>query len=201
MRAGSEIEEIRNQVDSGGSTTAGRNGAPRVARLCSGVASGRASICSRQRSPAPAAGAKSRPACPYQAFHRQHTTTVTAGLKPCSQHCLGEKDFQRTSSVPLPGKEGSRDLGAGPQPLLSGSFFFFFRKLFLSIASLATVSAPASAPSFLHSGTSPGSIFPIPPSLCWNPALARQSHTKPPPSRTPSTFCLNFQELSLHTNL
>ena len=86
LRAGFEMAEIRNQADSGVSTTAGQNGAPRVARLCSGVASGRASACSRQRSPAHAAGAKSHPACSCLAFHRQHTTTSTACLKPCGQH-------------------------------------------------------------------------------------------------------------------
>lgn len=188
------MEEIRNQADSGGSTTAGRNGASRVARLCSGGASGRASTSSRQRSPAPAAGAKSRPACPCQAFHRQHTTTVTAWLKPCGQHCLGETRLSKNIFRALAREGGEQGPGRRPPA-------FAFRKLFLSIASLATVSAPASAPSFLHSGTSPGSIFPIPPSLCWNPALARQSDTKPPPSRTPGTFCLNFQELSLHTDL
>lgn len=133
------MEEIRNQADSGGSTTAGRNGASRVARLCSGVASGRASTCSRQRSPAPTAGAKSHPACPYQAFHRQHTTTVTAWLKPCGQHCLGETRLSKNIFRALAREGGEQGPGRRPPA-------FAFRKLFLSIASLATVSAPASAP-------------------------------------------------------
>lgn len=42
---------------------------------------------------------------------------------PAANIDLERQDFQRTSSVPLPGKEGSRDQGSGPQPLLSGSLF------------------------------------------------------------------------------
>ena len=122
------------------------------------------------------------------------------GSSPAANTASERKTFKEHLPCPCQGRRGAGTWAQAPS-LCFQEAFFFFRKLFLSIASLATVSAPASAPSFLHSGTSPGSIFPIPPSLCWNPALARQSHTKPPPSRTPSTFCLNFQELSLHTNL
>ena len=78
--------------------------------------------------------------------------------------------------------------GGEPGPGL-GPSAFAFRKLVLSIASLAAVSAPASAPSFFHRATSPGSIFPLNLFLLLRIGIqnwAGSPAPKPPPSRRPS---------------
>lgn len=110
------MEEIRNQADSGGST-AGRNGAPRAARLCSGVASGRASACSHQRSPAPAAGATA--VQPALAGPSTDSTllTVMAGLSPAANTDLRDRTFKEHLPCSLPGKR-EQGPGPGPQPVL-----------------------------------------------------------------------------------
>lgn len=123
------------------------------------------------------------------------STDSTHGLAQALRPTLPRRDktFKEHLPCPCQGRRGAGTRAQAPSLCFQEAFSEHSIPGYCQRSSLCS--------SFLHSGTSPGSIFPIPPSLCWNPALARQSDTKPPPSRTPGTFCLNFQELSLHTDL
>lgn len=122
-------------------------------RLCLGAASRNTPLCSHQRSLVPDAGAASCPlwACPLPS----RASTANTDLR-------GEKRApHRTSSIPLPEKAGSQDLGSGSQPLLSGnSSEHPGDKEMARHPWLLLVHQPLS-PSFLCRGTTLGSIFPL----------------------------------------
>lgn len=123
LRAGSEMEEIRNQADSGGSILQGGMEPPEqpgfaqewpVGALPPAATRGHQLPLLELKAVQPALAGPSTDSTPPRS---------RPGSSPAANTDLERQDFQRTSSVPLPGKEGSRDQGPGPQPVLSGSLF------------------------------------------------------------------------------
>lgn len=153
------------------------------------------SLCSHQRSEAPATGAASAgsPACssPSRASAAK-TFTVSLKHRSQSRPRRGKRTPHRTASVPLPGEAGSRAPSSGAQPSIPGHLWGP-QPLLPSRCSPASFrdEEPQGASSFTRGCHSPCSFL-LHPRIQYQAACPAPH---PPPSRTLSTLCLNHREL------